>query len=118
VSDPEPDPPPTALEPGADPERPRLEEWLAPYLEDSTLWPMVLVAFAIFTTLGAALVVLVLDDRNPFALAAAAILIMATLNALIAMFRSRRIGPLGWLALAWWLASIATGLAALHWLPS
>jgi hypothetical protein len=43
---------------------------------------------------------------------------MATLNALIAMFRSRRIGPLGWLALAWWLASIATGLAALHWLPS
>ena len=103
---------------GDQPGRPRFEQLLAPYLEDSTLWPMVIVAFAIFATLGAALVVLVLDDRNPFAMAAAAILVLGTLRAVVGVTRQGRLGPLAWIGLAWWLASLAGGWAALRWLPS
>ena len=96
----------------------RLGETFAAGLQDRDTDVRVMVAFAIFATLGASLVVLVLDDRNPFAMAAAAILVIATVHAGVATARRGKLGPLGWIALAWWLASLAGGWAALRWLPS
>ena len=88
------------------------ELWLAPFFRDSTLWPVLIVAAAIFVVLGAAGLLLAFVDRNPFALAAVLLLLWISVDALV---RDRRRGRsrllLGCVA-GFWLLSIAAAAGA------
>jgi hypothetical protein len=94
-------------EPG---EKSGLERHLAVFVEDSTLWPVLLAGVLIFATGGAALLLLALGDRNPFAIAALLILLWMSVDIPV---RRRRFGRIGGLLVLLWVAS---GLAALGFL--
>jgi hypothetical protein len=90
------------------------ELWLAPFFRDSTLWPVLGVAVAIFVVLGASALLLAFVERNPFALAAVLLLLGISVDAVV---RDRRRGGsrllLGSVA-GFWLLSIAAATGA-HW---
>ncbi len=88
-------------------ERLGLERHLAVFVEESSLWPVLLVAVLIFTTIGAALLTLAMADRNVFAIGALLILLWLSVDILA---RRRRFGLAGGVIVALWTLS---GLAAL-----
>ena len=99
--------PPGDQEPREPQEKLGLERHLAVFVEDSALWPVLLVAVLIFTTGGAALLLLALGDGNPFAIGALLILLWMNVDILV---RRRRFGLVGGLLAGLWVSS---GLAAL-----
>lgn len=56
------------------------DHWLEPIFSDSTLWPLLLVMLLILVTLGAALLLLALADRNLFAMAALAVVAIVSVD--------------------------------------
>ena len=53
------------------------DEWMRDFVREPTLWPVVIAVAGTFSTMGAALLVLALGDRNLFAMAALAIVVVA-----------------------------------------
>jgi hypothetical protein len=102
-------------EPDAEPRpEPRtLADHLREYVRDSTLWPVLLVAAAIFVTLGAAVLVSAIGDRNPFALAALLLLLGVSLDASVRELRSTGFGTICGMLLAFWGLSAAAAGAVL-----
>jgi hypothetical protein len=102
--------------PGSEPHEPDatpdLDELLRVFLHESTLWPVVIVFFVSIGSFGAALLVLAIGDRNPFA--ALALLLIAGMSVDLA-FRARkrrRLRTLAWGVAGLWLAAgLLAGLA-------
>lgn len=92
---------------------PTVEELIAPFFTDSTLWPVLLVVMGGLATLGAAVLVGAIYYRN--LLAAAALLGIAWI-AFDVVKRHRRLqgsmGRLGWTIIALWLLSAAIAIGA------
>ena len=88
-----------------------LEQHLLVYVREPTLWPVLAVAVLIAGTLGATVIVFALEQRNLFALAALAILIVASGHALLGDLRERRFGTPSWIVVGLWLASGGVALA-------
>ena len=109
---------PTPSEPDERDERDERDEprgvelWLAPFFRDSSLWPVLLVAIAIFVLLGAWALLLVFVDRNLAALGAILLVFWMSVDVWV---RSRRGGGsallLGCVA-GFWLLSIAAAVGA------
>ena len=94
-----------------DEERHGFERHLAVFFEDSTLWPVLAVAVLIFTTLGAALLLLGLLDRNLFALAALIVLVWMSIDVMLRRRRAHgRVGLIGVLLGLFWGLSIAAAV--------
>jgi hypothetical protein len=97
-------------EPGRDREEPRgLEDWLAHFLTDPMLRPVLVVAIGCFTALGAGAILLAIQGRSLPALAALTLLALGTADLLQRDLRRRRFGRAVRLVLALWTLS---GLAA------
>ncbi|MCP5056741.1 MAG: hypothetical protein GY937_08470 [bacterium] len=94
-----------------------LDEWLRNWVTDPALRPILIVVVAIVATNGAAVLMLALANRNPFALAALAILIVASVREGVRFWRTGRRGFVAGLALMWGLSVLGAGAAAV-WLPS
>jgi hypothetical protein len=94
------------------------DRWIAPFFEESGLWPVLIAAVGSAAAFGAALIVMALHDRNLFAMAGVALLAGLTIFAIDE--RRRRGAPLldrvAQLLAAIWLFSLLGGLAAMHWL--
>ena len=87
-----------------------LEHWLRPFVEESTLWPVTLVAGLVLATFGAGLVLMALLERNPFAVVGLLVAVWASAEPLFADWRRRRFGLVAGLVLTLWLA--VAGIAA------
>jgi D-serine dehydratase len=92
--------------------QPGFEDHLWVFFREPTLWPVLLVALLIFTTLGAALLVLALGDRNLFALAALAVVVLVSVDVVV----RNRLGLVSRVVLGLWCAAAALALAALRFL--
>lgn len=90
----------------------RFERFVAPFFEEPTLWPVLLVLAAHAFLGGAVLLAFALRDRNPFALGALALLLVASGDLGLRLVRSRRMGRLGWGLVAFWLGSAASAAIA------
>jgi hypothetical protein len=94
------------------PEGSAVDRHLRVFFTDSTLWPVLVSAAAIFVALGAALWLLAVEDRNPLAIAA--LLLLAILS-FEWVHRDRQRGRLGLASRSLgvlWLASAAAALLA------
>ena len=86
------------------------DEWLAPFITDSSLWPVLLVVASCLSTLGAAVLVAGLYHQN--LAAAAALLGLAWISFDVGKRRRRangRLGILGWSILSLWALSATIG---------
>ena len=99
---------------GDDPERAAEptgpERWIRPFFEDSTLWPVLIVAVGTAVTLGAAMVLMALRG-NPFAVAA--LLALALMSADI-VYRDVRAGvglATRAVVILWLLVAISAAIA-------
>lgn len=89
-----------------------LDAHLAEYVRDPSLWPVGIVAVAIFVTLGTALLLAALRLRNRLALAALAVLVVVSGDLLWRDLRRRRVGAASAIVLALWaLSALATAIA-------
>jgi len=89
------------------------ERWIEPYFRDSSLWPVLVVAAAIFVTLVASVLVLAVGDRNLAAMAALLALVWMSADATLREIRSRRrLGLVGGAILAVWVLAAAAAVAA------
>lgn len=94
------------------PEELALEDHLRVFFTDSTLWPVLVAAIGAGTTLGAAMLLWSVRDRNLFALAAVAVLVVVSGDAVVREVRRRRIGPVGGTILGLWVLAAAVAWAA------
>jgi hypothetical protein len=83
----------------------RLERLVAPFFEEPTLWPVLIVLTAHAVLIGALVLALALRERNLFAAAALSLLVVATADVSLRLARARRFGRLGWSLLTLWVAS-------------
>jgi hypothetical protein len=83
----------------------RFERFVAPFFEEPTLWPVLLVLAAHAFLFGAVLLAFGVRDRNPFALGAIALLIVGTLDIGFRLAKARTMGRFGWALVAFWLGS-------------
>jgi dienelactone hydrolase len=98
----------------ASPERPsvgRFERFVAPFFEEPTLWPVLFVLAAHAVLIASVVLAFGLRDRNPFALAALALLLVGTADIGLRQLRARRIGRVFGLA-GFWVGSALTALVA------
>lgn len=87
-------------------------EHLLEYLRDPSLWPVLIVALAIFVTLGATILLVALRSRNRFVLMGLVALLGITVDAVVREIRARGPGPTCAMALVLWgLSGIAAALA-------
>ena len=91
-----------------------IDRWVAPFFRDSTLWPVAIAAVASLVTLGAALMLLAVQDRNLFAIGAVGVLALVSLEVLVRSARRRRLGLEGRAVLGWWILSAAAAAAGIH----
>ena len=103
--------------PEPDDEPRRLADHLLEYAREPMLWPVLIVAVAIFVTLGTAVLLAGLFARNLFALAALLLLGAVSADAVIRELRSRGFGPVSGGLLALWglSAACAVGIVATGW---
>ena len=103
--------------PEPDDEPLRLADHLLEYVREPMLWPVLIVAVAIFVTLGTAVLLAGLFARNLFALAALLLLGAVSADAVIRELRSRGFGPVSGGLLAFWglSAACAMGIVATGW---
>jgi len=90
------------------------DQWLAPLFTDSTLWPVVIVVAGCLSTLGAAVLVATLYNRNP--ITAAALLGLGWISFDVCRQHRResgRLGYLGWSIVSLWGLSAAIGAIAI-----
>lgn len=92
------------------------DEWMRDFVREPTLWPVLIAVAGTFSTMGAALLVLALGDRNLFAMAALAIVVVGAGRGGVRAWRSGRRGvPMAMLALGS-LSSLGAW-AAMRWMP-
>ena len=103
--------------PEPDDEPRRLADHLLEYVREPMLWPVLIVAVAIFVTLGTAVLLAGLFARNLFALAALLLIGAISADAVIRELRSRGFGPVSGGLLAFWglSAACAVGIVATGW---
>ncbi len=89
-----------------------VDHWIRPFLEDSALWPVLIVAILSFSTFGAAILVVAVDTRSRFAIAGLLILGWMSTVAIWGDLRVRRLGPTGGIVVVLWLLSASLALAA------
>ncbi len=99
-------------EPPATDERRGAELWLAPFFQDSSLWPVLCVAVAIFVVVGAAALLLAFVERNPFAVTALLLLFWISVDAVVRDRRRGRSRLLLGCVTGFWLLSIAAAAGA------
>jgi hypothetical protein len=112
-------PPQGEREPGPshDPEREPapgegLGRFLLPFFSDSTLWPVTFVGAAILVTFVAGIALFALAERNPFALAALALLVVMSGDAVWRDVRRRGFGTASRVIVGLWcLVALAAGAA-------
>lgn len=91
------------------------DEWMRSFVRESTLWPVLLAALGSFSTIGAALLVLALGDRNVFAMAAVAVVVVVLGREGVRAWRSGR--RVVWVALLVLAGLSCLGAwAALRWM--
>lgn len=88
-----------------------VDRWARVFLEDSALWPVLVVVVGTFAAFGSALLVLAFEDRNLGALAAVALLVVLGAHGLVGALRRRRLGAVGGIALAVAVSSVLGALA-------
>jgi hypothetical protein len=88
-----------------------VELWLAPFFRDSTLWPVLVTAAAIFIVLGASALLLAFE-RNPFAVAAVLVMLWISADAGIRGWRAGGSRLLLGSIAGFWLLSTAAAIAA------
>ena len=81
---------PAAYDPDEDPRS--LDDWMRSAVRDSALWPVLFAGLCILATLGGALIVLALQERNVAAMGALAILLVMSLHLSFASWRRGRRG--------------------------
>lgn len=96
-----------------DPRVPRsFSEHLLEYLRDPSLWPVAIVALAIFVTLLATILLVALRSRDRFVLMALVALAGITLDLVVREIRARGPGPTSLLAgVLWGLSAAAAAVA-------
>jgi len=90
----------------------RFERFVAPFFEEPSLRPVLLVLAAHAFLIGAVVLAFGVRDRNPFALASLALLAMATVDIGVRQARARKMGRIGWVLVAFWLGSAASAVFA------
>jgi hypothetical protein len=99
----------------ADPEEQGIDLWLRPFITDSTLWPVLVVAVAAFVSMTVGLITLAWSNRSPLAAAALLGIVWISVDA---GYRQRREGGsrlLVGLLVALWALTLCC-VAALLWL--
>lgn len=91
---------------------PSPNEILGTLFGEASLWPLLIVVLGSTGTFGAALIVLALGDRNPFALAALLLILAMTTDTLIRARRRTDLRNLAKLIALFWAVSIALALVA------
>jgi uncharacterized membrane protein YjjP (DUF1212 family) len=102
-------------EPVRDPapeEFPSANELLGTLFEETSLWPLLIVILCSTGAFGAALLVLALGDRNPFAAAALLLLLGMTTDVIIRARRRVEIRNLAKIIALFWAAAIALAVVA------
>ena len=84
-------------------------------MRDPALWPVLMVLVLVAATLGAALLLFAVVDRNPFAMMALALLVVMSAHAVEGDVRRLRFGVAPRVVAALWGASaaVAAGIHAL-----
>ncbi len=85
------------------------DRWIRPYVEESTLWPVLIVVLAHLAAFVAPVVLFALRDRRVPSMAALAVLLVASGSAIGVDLAKRRVGLITGLVLAAWAM---TGLFA------
>lgn len=101
----DPDPPAPDEPEAAGPDR-----WIAPFFEDSTLWPVLIVVAAVFVTLAATGLLLAFVERNPFAVAAMLLAFWVSVDIAIRERRGGRSARAGASLAGLWALSILAAL--------
>ncbi len=103
--------------PEPDDEPRRLADHLLEYVREPMLWPVLLVAVAIFVSVGTAVLLAALFARNLFALAALAVLGAVSADAVVRELRGHGFGPVSGGLLALWglSAACAFSIVAMGW---
>jgi dienelactone hydrolase len=99
----------------AAPERPtvgRFERFVAPFFEEPTLWPVLVVLVAHALLIGGVVLAFGVRDRNPFALASLALMLVGTVDMGVRQVRARRFGRIGWGLAGFWIGSAVAALLA------
>ena len=91
---------------------PNPNEILGTLFAEASLWPLLIVVLGSTGTFGAALIVLALGDRNPFALAALLLILAMTTDTLIRARRRTDLRNVAKLIALFWTVSIALALVA------
>ena len=90
----------------------RLDSWIRPYIEDSTLWPVTLVFVVVVVVFVAAVALLAWRERNPLAAAALLGLVWMSVDAVSADVRRRRMGLAAGIVVGLWVAvAVVSGVA-------
>ena len=85
-----------------------LDRHLAVFVEDSALWPVLVVMVLTFVTFGAALLFLAFADRNFFAVAALLLLLWMSVDFSVRRRRSGGLGVAGvFIVVLWALSALA-----------
>ncbi len=89
----------------------RIEQWILPFFTDSTLWPVLLVMAGVLATIGAAVLLLAVGDRNAFAIAALLLMLGMSGEQLYRDLRRGRLGLAGAsIACLWLLIGLVAAL--------
>jgi len=90
----------------------RIERFLAPFFEESTLWPVLFVLAAHAVLIGAVVLALGLRAHNLFALGALAIALTMTGDLLFRRWRAGVFGRIGWSVICLWVLSAISAVLA------
>ncbi len=82
-----------------------LDRWLQPFVSDSGLWPVLIVALLCLATFGAAALLIAIGRRNWFAIGVIAAGVVASVDLARPDLRRRRVGATSGILLALWLLS-------------
>lgn len=93
----------------------RFARFVAPFFEEPTLWPVLVVLAAHAVLIGAVLLAFAIRSHNPFAMAALALLAVATGDVLLRRVRARSLGRVGWSVVTLWITSAIGALLAARW---
>ena len=102
----------TKPEPEDEREPRNLDDWLAGFVRDSGLRPVLIVALGCLAAIGAGALLLAVQGRSLPAIAALALLALGSADVLQRDLRRRRFGPVSRLVTALWLLSALAAAGA------
>ena len=96
---------------GSEPEKPRLDVWIAPFFQDSLLWPVTFTVATVFALFMATILIFAFRERNLPAMGALLGLVWLSMEPVRGAWQRRHFGPsVGAVLLLW---GLAVGIAAL-----